>query len=57
MSHKQLDHVAMEVFVWIISNIRATSATTPLSAAIGRRAEYALWLQHPAWGKSWHLVA
>ena len=26
-----------------------------LAAAIGRRAEYALWLRHPAWGKSWHL--
>ena len=52
---KQLTHVAMEVFVWLLSNMQGNKRYNALAAAIGRRAEYALWLRHPAWGKSWHL--
>ena len=48
-------HVALEAFTYVIGNLNEDRSFNQICLAIGRRAEYILWLKHPTWGKSLHL--
>lgn len=52
---EQLVQVALEALLYVMGNIHTDRSYSELSASIGKRAEYAIWLANPKWQRSWHL--
>lgn len=52
---KSVAHVALESYTYVIGSLNEERSFNQICAIIGRRAEYVLWLTHPAWGNSTHL--
>jgi DNA-directed RNA polymerase len=51
-----VDQVAIECLLYVFSNITEDIKYNTLALTLGKRAEYVLWLTHPAWGRSKHLA-
>jgi DNA-directed RNA polymerase len=50
-----VDHVAIESLIYVFGNMQDEVKYNSLALALGRRAEYVLWLTHPHWRGSRHL--
>ena len=50
-SVKHVEHVALESLTYVLGNINDERPYNQLGAILGKRAEYVLWLMHPAWGR------